>query len=265
MRRRNEPKTLNPKRDTVLHYSISGPDDGATVVFLHAVGIDGSMWQPFLPLLPGVRAVLIDLPGHGGSRDVPWISLRRTADQIAEIARAVAPEGAHLAALSLGSYVGLVALAAHPATFRSALLSGMHAGAMPNRRMMHVLTVLMAPIATRPFFARKTAAMFGARGDEVEAFARAASRTRTSAFRRATNDVVRFELPSGLERVEARCLFMAGARENKTILDALPVLAESVPNASTRIVEDGGHGWPGAQRETFARALLGLVSEEAPL
>ena len=245
---------------TMLHHSIEGPPDGEPVVFLHAVGIDSTMWHPFPPLLPGLRIVLIDLPGHGGSRDVPWVSLERTADLVAEVARTVAPDGAHLAALSLGSYVGLSALAAHSSAFRSALLSGMHAGVMPNRLMMHVLSALMAPIAPRPFFARKTAAMFGAREGEIEALACAASRTRAAAFRRATNDVVRFGLPPGLQRVEARCLFMAGARENATILGALPVLSGSVPRAEARIVEGGGHGWPGAQRETFARALIENVT-----
>ncbi len=191
---------------------------------------------------------------------MPWVSLERTADLVAQVARAVAPQGAHLAALSLGSYVGLLALAAHPSAFRSALLSGMHAGAMPNRRMMHVLSALMAPVAPRPFFARRTVAMFGAKGDEVDDLVRAAGRTRASAFRRATNDVVRCALPAGLERVEARCLFMAGSRENATILEALPVLSDSVPHGRAQIVEGGGHGWPGAQRGTFARALIENVA-----
>ena len=244
----------------MLHHSIEGPPDGETVLFLHAVGIDATMWHPFLPLLPGVRAVLIDLPGHGGSRDVPWVSLERTADLVAEVARAVAPGGAHVAALSLGSYVGLVALAAHPSAFRSALLSGMHAGGMPHRRAMRVLSAALAPIASWPFFARRTVAMFGARGDEVNDLVRAAGRTRAAAFRRAMNDVVRFGLPPGLTHVAARCLFMAGGRENTTILEALPVLSASVPHGRARIVEGGGHGWPGARRETFARALIENVA-----
>lgn len=247
---------------TMLHYSIDGPSDGTTVLFLHAVGIDATMWRLFLHLLPGVRAVLIDLPGHGNSRDIPWVSLEHTADQVADIANAVAPDKAHLAAISLGSYVGLAAISAHPNTFRSALLSGMHAGAMPHRRLMHVLSAVMAPIATRHYFARKTATMFGAQGAEIEDFARGARRTRTRAFRRATNDVVRFGLPEGLDHVQARCLFMAGARENATILDALPILSDSVPHGSTQVVDGGGHGWPGAQRETFADALLYNIRDE---
>lgn len=104
--------------------------------------------------------------------------------------------------------------------------------------------------------------MFGAQGEEVGDLVRAAGRTRASAFRRATNDVVRFALPPGLDHAGARCLFMAGSRENATILKALPVLSGSVPHGRARIVEGGGHGWPGAHRETFAHALTENVMGE---
>jgi pimeloyl-ACP methyl ester carboxylesterase len=38
----------------------------ATVVLLHGVGLDHSVWQPALALLPDeIEAVTPDLPGHG--------------------------------------------------------------------------------------------------------------------------------------------------------------------------------------------------------
>ncbi|MGB3544184.1 alpha/beta fold hydrolase [Rubrivirga sp.] len=247
----------------MLHYSSTGSPDGETVVFLHAVGIDSSMWTPFLPLLLGVRAVLIDLPGHGGSRDVPWVSLEEAARQVADVVRHVGAEGAHVVAISLGSYVGLTLLSQHPTLFRTAFLSGIHAGGMKRRWMMRLTSLILAPIATRPFFARKTAAMFGASSDEVDRFVVGAGKTRPAAFRSATNDVVDFRLPPDLDLIETRVVFVAGSKEHELILDSLPLLAQRLPNARYEHVEGGNHGWPGSAPDEFARRLRTLMSSAA--
>ncbi len=49
---------------------------------LHAVCVDNWMWQGLLPLFPGVRAVPMDLPSHGGSKDVSWILLEDTRNKL---------------------------------------------------------------------------------------------------------------------------------------------------------------------------------------
>ncbi len=243
----------------MLNYSIHGPSDGQTVIFLHAVGIDSWMWGSFLPLLPSVRAVLIDLPGHGGSRNTPWVSLNRSAELIAEVVDHAGGQASHLAAISLGSYVGLHLLAKRPNQFRTAFLSGVHAGGMKNQSLMRLMSFFMAPLAGQPFFARKTARAFGVTSENIDAFVVAAGKTRPSAFRRGTNDVVAFELPSGLQDVRTDVEFVAGAREHPLILEALPVLANAVSNGSTMTIPNGGHGWPGAMPDRFAASLLELI------
>lgn len=55
--------------DLRLMYADQG--DGAAVVFSHALGLDLTMWDAVLPLLPsGLRLIRYDHRGHGGS-DVP--------------------------------------------------------------------------------------------------------------------------------------------------------------------------------------------------
>ncbi|MEM9495411.1 MAG: alpha/beta hydrolase [Pseudomonadota bacterium] len=249
----------NPS-EPLLNYWTRGPADGETVVFLHAVGIDASMWETFLPFMPAIRAVFIDLPGHGGSRDIPWASLEDTATRVADVVNSLRGEGdrrdVHLVAISLGSYVGLTMLARHTEMFKTAFLSGMHAGGMKNRWLMRIMSFFMAPLAVRPFFARRTAAMFGVGADDVDAFVAGAVKTRSSAFRRATNDVVAFELPAGVGQIRTKTLFVAGSKEHKLIVDALGILADALPNARALTIDGGGHGWPGAMPDAFARHVL---------
>lgn len=57
--------------DLRLHADISGPENGAPLVLLHALGLDATIWDDLLPLLPeSLRILRIDLRGHGGS-DTP--------------------------------------------------------------------------------------------------------------------------------------------------------------------------------------------------
>ncbi|THD81545.1 3-oxoadipate enol-lactonase [Aliigemmobacter aestuarii] len=57
--------------DLRLSYQDDGPKDGPAVVLLHALGLDGGLFDPILPLLPtGLRLIRPDMRGHGRS-DVP--------------------------------------------------------------------------------------------------------------------------------------------------------------------------------------------------
>lgn len=54
--------------DVQLTYRLTGPASGAAVVFAHALGLDQSLWDAVLPLLPpDLRLLTYDLRGHGGS------------------------------------------------------------------------------------------------------------------------------------------------------------------------------------------------------
>ena len=48
------------------HYIESGDPDGVPILFLHGFMAHGGIWRPVMDQLPGgIRAVAIDLPGHG--------------------------------------------------------------------------------------------------------------------------------------------------------------------------------------------------------
>lgn len=166
-------------------------------------------------------SILIDLPGHGHSGATRWESLEDSAAAVSDIVKKRCLQGAHLAALSLGSYVGLCAMAQNPTLFNSAVLSGIHAGNMQRRWLMYVMSAALAPLATRPFMARKTASMFGVGPAEIEDFVKSATRTKASAYRRATNDVVAFEIPASARQIRTPVPFATGGKEHALILDTL--------------------------------------------
>lgn len=96
-----------------------GPQDGAPVTFLHGFTQTGDSWSPVLELLGGVRATLIDAPGHGENA-AHELDLRDTAVALA----ATMPRGV-LVGYSMGARMALhVALAAPAAVTALVLVSG---------------------------------------------------------------------------------------------------------------------------------------------
>ncbi|MDW3184345.1 alpha/beta hydrolase [Roseobacter sp.] len=248
----------------MLHTSLQGPQDAPVIAFLHAVGISSWMWRDVAAALPDYRILLIDLPGHGQSRDVPWVSLQDSADQAAAAIREQAAGAeVHLVALSLGSYVGFQMVMRHPQLCASALLSGIHPGDMPNKGMMKLMSAVMAPLAPRPFMARRTARMMGADAD-VDGFVSAAAQTRPAAFRRATNDVVDFNLSKTPPQPETRLAFVAGSREHTLIVDGLDVFNARFPGSVSATAEGLGHGWAGEDPTLFAGFVKAHINGNLP-
>lgn len=240
---------------TMLRFDRIGLKGGNPIVFLHGVGISSWMWRDVAAQLPDADVILIDLPGHGRSRDIPWTSLSDTAEQVVAVMDHLGLDEAQLVALSLGGYVALEALAAFPDRFHDAVISGVHAGGMPNQTMMVVMSAVMAPLAGLKSFSARTAKMLGGPDVDVAAFQNEAAKTRSAAFRRASINATRFELPDGLGRYCGGLTICCGENEHPLIRDALPIIAGRVPQTRTFVAEGGGHGWPVAQQDRFVSLI----------
>ncbi|WP_415401692.1 alpha/beta fold hydrolase [Tateyamaria sp. SN3-11] len=232
-----------------LNITALGPAHAPAFAFLPGVAMSGDVFAPVASHLPDTQSLLVDLPGHGGSRDIPWRSLTDTAQVVLD---ALPASVTGIAAVSLGAYVGLTMLALAPDRFQHALLSGIHHGDMPNPRMMRVVSWGMAPFITRSFLARRNATAMGVSPEIIDTYVAGAVRTRPVAFARATCDVVDFALPGGLDRVSTRVLIAAGSKEHRLILDGQSTICAALPNAEACRATGLGHGWPAQDMARFA-------------
>jgi pimeloyl-[acyl-carrier protein] methyl ester esterase len=100
-----------------LHVERAG--DGPDLVLLHGWGLHGGVWHGLArELAPGFRLHLVDLPGHGHSRALPFGPLDAVADAVA----AVVPAGAAVCGWSLGGLVAMRLAARHAGRLRAIAL-----------------------------------------------------------------------------------------------------------------------------------------------
>jgi pimeloyl-ACP methyl ester carboxylesterase len=91
---------------------------GLPVVFLHPTPPDGEYWSPLIKELKGVRAIVPDLRGHGGSQlgtlpvsgfamvpDAPVLSMKRLAEDVLALLDHLHVSQAVFAGCSIGGYV----------------------------------------------------------------------------------------------------------------------------------------------------------------
>ncbi|GAB2802367.1 alpha/beta fold hydrolase [Streptomyces daliensis] len=92
-----------PRTDNGIHYEERG-DGPVPIVLLPGLGCSLQCWSGVAPLLDGHRLVLMDLPGHAGSRHAPadGSSLARIAATVTDACDELGLERFALAGLSFG-------------------------------------------------------------------------------------------------------------------------------------------------------------------
>jgi len=255
---------------TELYVHECGTPGSPAIVFLHADGASGGMWDQHMGRFAGYHCLAPDLPGHGRSSHLPWSSLEDTTQQVVGLIEGRIPaRRAHVVGLSLGGVVAHTLLAQRPELLDRVVIDG--AGVLPSRGV-GLWKLGMALVA--PFIHRKLVigllyrALGGDPGDSAgrAAFTADLRAVSPSAFRRAfadANDNHRFSK----EELSAPCptLLVAGEREPGAVRASNAALATLMPNAVARFAPGGGHGWLAGAAELHVRMVEAWIrGQELP-
>lgn len=270
--------TIDSKRE--LYFESAGPADAPTIVFLHAGGVSGWMWQAQLEALSQQYHILVpDLPEQGESLAVAPFTHAFAAEKVAGLIRAQAHGGkAHVVGLSEGAQVTVALLAAHPEVMQTALVSSAILRPLPGSwmytRAMFVWSyrLAMAPFKKSDAWIRLNMRYSAGIGEAYfPQFKRSFQQTTEDGFANLMTEAIQFRLPQGLERADLPVLVIAGSKEytqmRQSALDLLAVL----PNARGALLSLGPqaslaqeHNWALTDPALFTTAVRAWI-EGTPL
>ncbi|MCA2178550.1 alpha/beta hydrolase [Nonomuraea glycinis] len=240
----------------------SGPADAPAVVLLHGVGTSGWMWtRQVSALATDLRVLVPDLPGHGRSNTLPWVSIADTARLVGEIIAARAPAGrAHVVGLSLGGYVGAQLAATAPEVVISAIVSGVNVLPFPNLGTMRLMGALMAPVMKWGPMLRANARALNVPAADIDGYQSAARATTRQAFRKVGDEALGFRLPPQAKDAPCRILAVAGENEHDLTKRSLTAIAGAFPQGEACLAPGVGHAWSGEKPELFTSMIRARVT-----
>ncbi|MGY1691411.1 alpha/beta fold hydrolase [Geodermatophilus sp. SYSU D01105] len=237
-----------------------------TMVLLHGVGLDSTMWAPVRALLPDdVEVLAPDLPGHGRQRPAPdGVTLADLADEVA----ASVPPGSHLVGFSLGALV-----AQHLARHRPDLVATLTSVSSVCRRTEAERAAVLSRLATAAadFPASVTASLQRwYAGTSVDA--ETVRRTETTLL---ANDVPSYlacyrvfatgdaEIAPELPRITVPALAVTGEHDPGSTPEMTARLAAAIPDCRAVVVPGARHMLPVERPQDLVTCLTTFIGERA--
>jgi len=245
------------EKQQTMYYVRTGNPKGQAILFLHALGTSGQMWSHIIPVLQkDFNCIVVDLPGHGLSRNIPWLSLADTALQLKKIIEKETMSGrAHLAGLSFGAYAGLTLLRRYPECVESAFLSGINVLPLPHPMLMKVLVWLISKVLKTDLMIGMNARSLNIPEADQPAYRLSVKQLDIPSYQTANAEALDFRIPESRGDLYPPVLFMAGEKEHPLVLATLTKLLENIPGSQACLIKGLGHGWSAEDPELFAQAL----------
>ncbi len=214
---------------------------GESVVFLHALGSSGGMWQAQQQALSDYDCMIPDLPGHGRNHHIPWVSLQETARLMATLIERNANGGqAHLVGSSLGSYVIMEMLANHKKVVRRAVISGIQVIPDPHRWLRKAWQAVVSRLMKTSLLSTPSLNL----SDEKRTLRQQAlQQLSPPAFRAASQEMATYTLPTNASDIQTPTLVVAGGNQHPLVLESLVHIGHTLPFASAYMLPFTGQNW----------------------
>jgi pimeloyl-ACP methyl ester carboxylesterase len=233
-----------------------------TLVLLHGVGLDHTIWEPATAMLADRFTVITpDLPGHGARPPAPQgVTLTDLADGVA----ADIPRGSHLVGFSLGALV-----AQHLARYRPELVATLTSVSSVCRRTPEERAAVLARMDTAADdLAASTAASLHRWYDGTDVSPERVRRTEETLL---ANDPASFlncyrvfatadaEIGPELDCITAPALAVTGALDPGSTPEMTHRLAAAIPRCEAVIIPGARHMLPVQCPRELVAALLSFT------
>jgi len=223
------------------------------VLWVHGYAMDSAVWGGLWDLLPGLHHVGLDLPGHGGSSDIPLgMTLPDLAGLLADVARDTGIR--QLVGMSFGSLAAVQLAIDHPELLDRLVLAAPTLGGAPpdpaaKRRYQELLLLKRLAGVSEALVDRWMEAppdIF--RGAQQHPTVHA--KLRAAALRHSWRELGAGQMTTiadhrhtaaDLGRITADTLVVVGDQDMPQFLQNARMLHTSVPRCELLVVDDAGH------------------------
>jgi pimeloyl-ACP methyl ester carboxylesterase len=244
-----------------LYVRETGAIGAQPILFLHPGLVSGWMWQEPAKEFAGYHCLMPDLPGHGNSNQVEWISFQDTASQVAEVLKERVPgKRAHVVGYSLGAYVTAHLLAAAPELVDHAIICGAAARPLPSSAL--VMNRLIVRFIKSKFLWNGLARMWGIPPEEHDEFIRVGLSVSQVSYGRINDELAGAGLPAGLESANCPTLIVNGQKEPQVVVQSVGDFLAALPNALGYLAPQGDHYWGFKNPDMFVGMVQAWIKDE---
>lgn len=234
-----------------IDYDDIGAADAPAVIFIHGFPLNKSAWQAQMDVLKKTyRVISYDLRGFGGSGggEAPF-SMALFVEDLLALMDALRIKKATLCALSMGGYIALHAVEAHPDRFNALVLCDTQCSADANvgkaKRRAAIKSIRdegVGPFADTLIEALFSSVSMDRYPETVERVRQIILETEPLTLERALEAMrEREETCSKLPNIKVPVLILVGEADRITPLDTAVYLHENIEHSHLTIIEQAGH------------------------
>jgi len=236
-----------------LYYEVHGPEEGEPLLMIAGLGHSSAIWFLQVPeFSKHFKTIIFDNRGVGNSDkpDEPYSIAMMAADALGLLDH-LGIERAHVLGASMGGYIAQELAIEHPERVRKLVLLCTHYGGPEYleltgdlwKEILDVAGLSLEEIYRRGVRYSTTPEFFAENEEMVEKLVRLRLENPQPAyaFQRQFAAAAAFYSKDRLQRIQAPTLVLAGREDHVVPLELVKRLAEAIPNAQLKVIDNAAH------------------------
>lgn len=243
----------------------TGNVDAPLMVFIHGGGVSGWMWDKQVDFFKDYYHILVpDLPGHGNSKEEPYISIRNCAEELINLIEAKANgKKVIIIGLSHGAQVVVEILSIKPQIIEYAIINSALTRPMKfiSICIKSVLRMSYGLIKNKKFSNLQAKSMYISE-DYFDVYYNDSISISFETMSKVLCANLEYRLPVNFKNSKVKTLIIIGKKEKGIMKKSAIDMIKSNKNCKGYTVPNVGHGISLAKPELFNKIVLAWINND---